>query len=79
MNHLHNYKGKRCVKCKLSFLCSPPAPVQCFENKQLYFANRLAEAMKVITTCFLFLAEILLFQGLFFLGTDVRGNLHLLV
>lgn len=26
-------------------------PVQCFENKQLYFAKRLNEAMKVVTQC----------------------------
>lgn len=27
---------------------SPFLPVDCFENKQLYFATRLGEAMKVI-------------------------------
>lgn len=32
----------------------PFVPVQCFENKQLYFANRLHEAMKVVTLLFSF-------------------------
>lgn len=32
-------------------------PVQCIENKQLYFAKRLNEAMKVLTLLSLYLNE----------------------
>lgn len=37
--------------------CFSFVPVQSFENKQLYFANRLHEAMKVVTVRFFFLVE----------------------
>lgn len=42
-------------------------PVQCFENKQLYFAKRLNEAMKVDTIPLTF----------FISNCDFKKNIHL--
>lgn len=42
-------------------------PVQCFENKQLYFAKRLNEAMKVDTIPLTF----------FIANCDFKKNIHL--
>lgn len=55
-------------------LCSPFVPVQCIENKQLYFANRLNEAMKVLPAYFFFLLKCRYFKGHTFLGANVRST-----
>lgn len=51
--------------CYLSVLSL--VPVKCFENKQLYFASKLNEAMKVVTVLFRFFSlKCGYFEGLSF-------------